>query len=72
MNDQSHYENEELFYDDYAQGVVEFESYDPVSSPLKTTTREEWSYILLVLHELLLMSYDSFLTRLWKSCGKRA
>jgi hypothetical protein len=31
MNDQSHYENEELFYDDYAQGVVEFESYDPVS-----------------------------------------
>lgn len=29
MNDQSNYENDELFYDDYAQGSVEFESYDP-------------------------------------------
>lgn len=29
MNDQSNYENDELFYDDYAQGSVEIETYDP-------------------------------------------
>jgi hypothetical protein len=37
----------------------------------KTTTREEWSYILLVIKELLLMSYDSFFTMLWKKLWKK-
>jgi hypothetical protein len=36
----------------------------------ETTPREEWSYILLVLKELLSMSYDSFSTALWKKLWK--
>jgi len=37
----------------------------------ETTPREEWSYILLVLKELLSMSYDSFSTTLWKKLWKK-
>jgi hypothetical protein len=36
----------------------------------KTTSREEWSYILLVLKELLSMTYDSFSTGLLKKLWK--
>lgn len=36
----------------------------------ETTPREEWSYILLVLRELLTMSYESFSTRLLKKLWK--
>jgi hypothetical protein len=36
----------------------------------ETTPREEWSYIALVLKELLSMSYDSFSTALWKKLWK--
>jgi hypothetical protein len=38
----------------------------------ETTPREEWSYILLVLKELLSMSYQSFSTRMWKKLWKKA
>jgi hypothetical protein len=38
----------------------------------KTTAKEEWSYILIVLKELLSMSYDSFSTTLWKKLWKKA
>jgi hypothetical protein len=37
----------------------------------ETTPKEEWSYILLVLKELLTMSYDSFSTTLWKKLWKK-
>jgi hypothetical protein len=36
----------------------------------ETTAKEEWSYIALVLKELLSMSYESFSTRLLKKLWK--
>jgi hypothetical protein len=36
----------------------------------ETTPREEWSYILLVLHELLNMGCESFSTMLLKKLWK--
>jgi len=36
----------------------------------ETTPREEWSYILLVLKELLTMSFESFSTMLLKKLWK--
>jgi hypothetical protein len=36
----------------------------------ETTPREEWSYILLVLRELITMGIESFSTTLWKKLWK--
>jgi hypothetical protein len=38
----------------------------------KTTPREEWSYILLVLKELLSMSFSQVYNNLWKKLWKKA
>jgi hypothetical protein len=39
--------------------------------PTKTTPREEWSYILLVLKELLSMSFSQIYDNLWKKLWKK-
>jgi hypothetical protein len=39
--------------------------------PTKTTPREEWSYITLVLRELLTMGIESFSTGLLKKLWKK-
>lgn len=38
--------------------------------PTKTTPREEWSYILLVLRELVSMSFSQLHDNLWKKLWK--
>jgi hypothetical protein len=38
----------------------------------KTTPREEWSYIALVLKELLLMSFSQVYDNLWKKLWKNS
>jgi hypothetical protein len=38
--------------------------------PTKTTAREEWSYILLVLRELVSMSFSQLHDNLWKKLWK--
>jgi hypothetical protein len=37
----------------------------------KTTPREEWSYILLVLRELVSMSFSQVYDNLWKKLWKK-
>jgi hypothetical protein len=38
----------------------------------KTTPREEWSYIALVLKELLSISFSQVYNNLWKKLWKKA
>jgi hypothetical protein len=38
--------------------------------PTKTTSKEEWSYILIVLKELVSMGFSTVYDRLWKKLWK--